>query len=53
MPQMAPLLWTYLYIFFIVGLMLFFMLTYFIKPYKTINSFTLSSTLNTQKPWKL
>nr|ASA39492.1 ATP synthase F0 subunit 8 [Typhlatya sp. JR2016] len=32
MPQMAPLLWLYLFIFFSLSLVLFFIMTYFLAP---------------------
>nr|YP_010164059.1 ATP synthase F0 subunit 8 [Nanhaipotamon hongkongense]QRK27348.1 ATP synthase F0 subunit 8 [Nanhaipotamon hongkongense] len=52
MPQMAPLLWLFMFIFFILSLMMFLILNYFIKPFK-IYSF-LNSSHNTPLPlWKL
>nr|YP_009442874.1 ATP synthase F0 subunit 8 [Typhlatya miravetensis]SCN12522.1 ATP synthase F0 subunit 8 [Typhlatya miravetensis] len=33
MPQMAPLLWLNLFIFFSFSFMLFFILNYFLTPY--------------------
>nr|YP_009406930.1 ATP synthase F0 subunit 8 [Typhlatya iliffei]ASA39453.1 ATP synthase F0 subunit 8 [Typhlatya iliffei] len=45
MPQMAPLLWLNLFIFFCSSLMLFFILNYFLYPY--------TKTSPTPKSWGL
>nr|YP_009406982.1 ATP synthase F0 subunit 8 [Typhlatya monae]ASA39518.1 ATP synthase F0 subunit 8 [Typhlatya monae] len=37
MPQMAPLLWLNLFIFFSFTFLVFFVLNYFIPPYKKID----------------
>nr|UAM92179.1 ATP synthase F0 subunit 8 [Geosesarma faustum] len=52
MPQMAPLYWLYLFIFFLLMLLLFVMLNYYIKPF---NNITLTSINNKifSKHWKL
>nr|YP_009154092.1 ATP synthase F0 subunit 8 [Gandalfus puia]AKC99393.1 ATP synthase F0 subunit 8 [Gandalfus puia] len=52
MPQMAPLLWLYLYLFFLTSLMLFLVLNYFITPFEKISMPTLM-THKSQKSWKL
>nr|QOW83851.1 ATP synthase F0 subunit 8 [Austinograea sp. PX-2020] len=52
MPQMAPLLWLYLFMFFLASLMLFLVLNYFISPFEKIST-TLLTTHKPQKPWKL
>uniref|UniRef100_UPI0030E38679 ATP synthase F0 subunit 8 n=1 Tax=Ocypode rotundata TaxID=1844313 RepID=UPI0030E38679 len=52
MPQMAPILWAPLFIFFILSLSLFFMLNYFIKPFEK-KSTTLLDSHSTFKHWKL
>nr|YP_003359513.1 ATP synthase F0 subunit 8 [Gandalfus yunohana]ACC62347.1 ATP synthase F0 subunit 8 [Gandalfus yunohana] len=52
MPQMAPLLWFYLYLFFLISLMLFLMMNYFLIPFKKISTPTLT-THKFHKSWKL
>nr|YP_009400029.1 ATP synthase subunit 8 [Segonzacia mesatlantica]ARW69927.1 ATP synthase subunit 8 [Segonzacia mesatlantica] len=52
MPQMAPLLWLYLYIFFLLSLMLFLLLNYFIKPFEKM-SLPSPSAPTIQTPWSL
>nr|YP_010160570.1 ATP synthase F0 subunit 8 [Grapsus albolineatus]QRH17763.1 ATP synthase F0 subunit 8 [Grapsus albolineatus]UBD09492.1 ATP synthase F0 subunit 8 [Grapsus albolineatus]UKS08541.1 ATP synthase F0 subunit 8 [Grapsus albolineatus]UYC29005.1 ATP synthase F0 subunit 8 [Grapsus albolineatus] len=37
MPQMAPLYWLYLFVFFIVSFFLFLSLNYFIKPFDKLD----------------
>nr|UEK25888.1 ATP synthase F0 subunit 8 [Thalamita sima] len=53
MPQMAPLMWLYLYGFFLAALVVFMSINYFIKPFEKINlkSDLISST--PQPTWKL
>nr|YP_010572967.1 ATP synthase F0 subunit 8 [Potamon fluviatile]UZH44825.1 ATP synthase subunit 8 [Potamon fluviatile] len=52
MPQMAPLFWLSLLFFFILTLMLFLVLNYFIKPFKTFSISSISYYF--PKPsWKL
>nr|YP_009509620.1 ATP synthase F0 subunit 8 [Cranuca inversa]AUN45037.1 ATP synthase F0 subunit 8 [Cranuca inversa] len=34
MPQMAPLYWLFLFLFFLSTLLVFFMMNYFIKPFE-------------------
>nr|YP_009525742.1 ATP synthase F0 subunit 8 [Orithyia sinica]AXS67516.1 ATP synthase F0 subunit 8 [Orithyia sinica] len=51
MPQMAPLMWLYLFFFFITTLMLFITITYFIKPFEKIE--VISSIIQIkEKSWK-
>nr|YP_011010721.1 ATP synthase F0 subunit 8 [Menippe rumphii]WPW47611.1 ATP synthase F0 subunit 8 [Menippe rumphii] len=52
MPQMAPLMWLYLYIFFLINLVLFLIMNFYIKPFTT-TSFKTPKTLTSQKSWKL
>nr|YP_009002492.1 ATP synthase F0 subunit 8 [Chaceon granulatus]BAO48248.1 ATPase8 [Chaceon granulatus] len=52
MPQMAPLMWLCLYIFFLLCLMLFMTTNHFIKPFEKINSEVMLSH-SVQSPWKL
>nr|YP_009863728.1 ATP synthase F0 subunit 8 [Neilupotamon xinganense]QKE31059.1 ATP synthase F0 subunit 8 [Neilupotamon xinganense] len=52
MPQMAPLFWLSLLMFFLFSLMLFFTLNYFIKPYKAFSSLPLIYSLPPYL-WKL
>nr|YP_009509581.1 ATP synthase F0 subunit 8 [Pilumnus vespertilio]AUN44998.1 ATP synthase F0 subunit 8 [Pilumnus vespertilio] len=52
MPQMSPLLWLPLYLFFLTALMLFLVLNYFIKPFEIMNSSNPSENVN-QPSWKL
>nr|UBD09518.1 ATP synthase F0 subunit 8 [Leptodius exaratus] len=52
MPQMAPLLWLYLFSFFLLSLMLVLILNFYIKPFEIMSS-SLPSQISTQKPWKL
>nr|YP_009498515.1 ATP synthase F0 subunit 8 [Parasesarma pictum]AWK60828.1 ATP synthase F0 subunit 8 [Parasesarma pictum] len=52
MPQMAPLYWLYLFIFFLFTLLLFFMMNYFIKPFNSISPVS-HETKFIFKSWKL
>nr|QUT09630.1 ATP synthase F0 subunit 8 [Tenuilapotamon latilum kaiyangense] len=52
MPQMFPMFWLSLLMFFLFSLMLFLMLNYFIKPYKTFNFIPISLSFS-KFPWKL
>nr|QGT77325.1 ATP synthase F0 subunit 8 [Huananpotamon lichuanense] len=52
MPQMSPLLWLFLLFFFLFSLMLFLMINYFIKPFKSF-SFSPTSHLFSPLFWKL
>nr|QGT77352.1 ATP synthase F0 subunit 8 [Neilupotamon sinense] len=52
MPQMAPIFWLSLLMYFLFSLMLFFTLNYFIKPFKGFTSFPLSYSFPTYL-WKL
>nr|YP_002808486.1 ATP synthase F0 subunit 8 [Scylla tranquebarica]ACO07193.1 ATP synthase F0 subunit 8 [Scylla tranquebarica] len=53
MPQMAPLLWLYLYFFFLLTFIIFISLNYFFKPFKKIDfKISLSHTIP-QFIWKL
>nr|YP_010155122.1 ATP synthase F0 subunit 8 [Oregonia gracilis]QQX28740.1 ATP synthase F0 subunit 8 [Oregonia gracilis] len=52
MPQMAPLLWFYLFIFFNICLLLFLIVNYFIKPFEKIVTAS-SHTFLKHKAWKL
>nr|YP_009747689.1 ATP synthase F0 subunit 8 [Ocypode stimpsoni]QII89379.1 ATP synthase F0 subunit 8 [Ocypode stimpsoni] len=52
MPQMAPIMWAPLFIFFVMSLLLFFMINYFIKPFEKKGVSLLDST-PTIKHWKL
>nr|YP_214825.1 ATP synthase F0 subunit 8 [Pseudocarcinus gigas]AAT52153.1 ATP synthase F0 subunit 8 [Pseudocarcinus gigas] len=52
MPQMAPLMWIYLFFFFLLSLMFFLVLNYYIKPFQSISTST-SYTTTIQKLWKL
>nr|YP_009159441.1 ATP synthase F0 subunit 8 [Palaemon serenus]AKQ09486.1 ATP synthase F0 subunit 8 [Palaemon serenus] len=51
MPQMAPLLWLNLYIFFTVVFILILILNFFMKPPVKISE-PLKSSLLTPKVWK-
>nr|YP_010952673.1 ATP synthase F0 subunit 8 [Tetralia glaberrima]YP_010952725.1 ATP synthase F0 subunit 8 [Tetralia rubridactyla]YP_010952842.1 ATP synthase F0 subunit 8 [Tetralia nigrolineata]WMQ53093.1 ATP synthase F0 subunit 8 [Tetralia glaberrima]WMQ53145.1 ATP synthase F0 subunit 8 [Tetralia rubridactyla]WMQ53262.1 ATP synthase F0 subunit 8 [Tetralia nigrolineata] len=52
MPQMAPLLWSYLFVFFFFSLMLFLIMNYYISPFnKTLANLNLH--LIQKKSWKL
>nr|YP_009406943.1 ATP synthase F0 subunit 8 [Typhlatya galapagensis]ASA39466.1 ATP synthase F0 subunit 8 [Typhlatya galapagensis] len=42
MPQMAPLMWFNLFVFFSVTLILFFIMNHFLKPYYKIHLPTLA-----------
>nr|YP_009176795.1 ATP synthase F0 subunit 8 [Portunus sanguinolentus]ALJ10994.1 ATP synthase F0 subunit 8 [Portunus sanguinolentus]ALK60817.1 ATP synthase F0 subunit 8 [Portunus sanguinolentus] len=53
MPQMAPLLWLYLYMFFLISLILFLVINYFIKPFEYIDSSVISTPATPQLNWKL
>nr|QGT77234.1 ATP synthase F0 subunit 8 [Longpotamon parvum] len=52
MPQMFPIFWLFLLMFFLFSLMLFLLLNYFIKPYKMLNFIPLSLSFS-KLPWKL
>nr|YP_009045889.1 ATP synthase F0 subunit 8 [Ashtoret lunaris]YP_010021627.1 ATP synthase F0 subunit 8 [Matuta victor]QOL10568.1 ATP synthase F0 subunit 8 [Matuta victor]CDR98372.1 ATP synthase F0 subunit 8 [Ashtoret lunaris] len=52
MPQMAPMMWSILYSFFLVIFMMFFVLNYFISPYKSLSSPKLTLKF-IPKLWKL
>nr|YP_002808460.1 ATP synthase F0 subunit 8 [Scylla serrata]ACO07180.1 ATP synthase F0 subunit 8 [Scylla serrata] len=53
MPQMAPLLWLYLYFFFLLMFIIFISLNYFFKPFEKINSKISYSQPTPQSTWKL
>nr|YP_009239924.1 ATP synthase F0 subunit 8 [Leptodius sanguineus]AMN14558.1 ATP synthase F0 subunit 8 [Leptodius sanguineus] len=52
MPQMAPLFWLCLYVFFLISLTLFIILNFFIKPFESNTTSSLLPSPN-QKIWKL
>nr|YP_009558816.1 ATP synthase F0 subunit 8 [Nanosesarma minutum]QBA83265.1 ATP synthase F0 subunit 8 [Nanosesarma minutum] len=52
MPQMAPLYWLYLFLFFSIILMLFFIMNFFIKPFNYISSISYNIK-PISKSWKL
>nr|YP_011034135.1 ATP synthase F0 subunit 8 [Entricoplax vestita]WRI34029.1 ATP synthase F0 subunit 8 [Entricoplax vestita] len=52
MPQMAPLLWSLLFVFFLFSFLLFLILNFFIKPFETIASPDVSLP-TIHKSWKL
>nr|YP_009239911.1 ATP synthase F0 subunit 8 [Ocypode cordimanus]AMN14545.1 ATP synthase F0 subunit 8 [Ocypode cordimanus] len=52
MPQMAPILWAPLLIFFILSLSMFFLLNFFIKPFEK-KSLVLSDSTPSFKHWSL
>nr|YP_010491958.1 ATP synthase F0 subunit 8 [Eucrate crenata]UWM93440.1 ATP synthase F0 subunit 8 [Eucrate crenata] len=52
MPQMAPLLWLYLYVIFLISLILFLTMNFYIKPFENINT-SMDKTIITKKYWKL
>nr|YP_010164111.1 ATP synthase F0 subunit 8 [Longpotamon depressum]QRK27439.1 ATP synthase F0 subunit 8 [Longpotamon depressum] len=52
MPQMSPMFWLSLLMFFLLSLMLFLMLNYFLKPFKMFN-FTSFSHPFSKLFWKL
>nr|QGT77364.1 ATP synthase F0 subunit 8 [Parapotamon spinescens] len=52
MPQMFPMFWLCLLLFFLFSLMLFLLLNYFIKPFKMLN-LNSHSLLHSKLPWKL
>nr|YP_010579366.1 ATP synthase F0 subunit 8 [Thalamita integra]UEV85598.1 ATP synthase F0 subunit 8 [Thalamita integra] len=53
MPQMAPLMWLYLYVFFLVSLILFMSINYFIKPFQKMDSSDNILSSPPQPIWKL
>nr|YP_009439691.1 ATP synthase F0 subunit 8 [Charybdis natator]ATG83211.1 ATP synthase F0 subunit 8 [Charybdis natator] len=53
MPQMAPLLWLYLYCFFLLSLIIFMSINYFIKPYEKMDLKTNLLSTPPQPIWKL
>nr|YP_009468688.1 ATP synthase F0 subunit 8 [Monomia gladiator]AVA09748.1 ATP synthase F0 subunit 8 [Monomia gladiator] len=53
MPQMAPLLWLYLYFFFLLSLILFLSINYFIKPYQKMDHKSIMSHTSPKFTWKL
>nr|YP_086831.1 ATP synthase F0 subunit 8 [Callinectes sapidus]AAR16546.1 ATP synthase F0 subunit 8 [Callinectes sapidus]QCQ20620.1 ATP synthase subunit 8 [Callinectes sapidus]QCQ20633.1 ATP synthase subunit 8 [Callinectes sapidus]QCQ20646.1 ATP synthase subunit 8 [Callinectes sapidus]QCQ20659.1 ATP synthase subunit 8 [Callinectes sapidus] len=53
MPQMAPLLWLYLYFFFLISFVIFISMNYFIKPFETTDSSSVSKASLQQLNWKL
>nr|YP_010952738.1 ATP synthase F0 subunit 8 [Domecia hispida]WMQ53158.1 ATP synthase F0 subunit 8 [Domecia hispida] len=52
MPQMAPMMWSWLFLFFIVCFLLFFMMNYFISPITQIH-FKVEQLFTSKKNWKL
>nr|AUN45076.1 ATP synthase F0 subunit 8 [Macrophthalmus darwinensis] len=52
MPQMAPILWLPMFLFFLFFLFLFISTNYFIKPFNKIQTSS-SLILPTSKLWKL
>nr|QUL60374.1 ATP synthase F0 subunit 8 [Mictyris thailandensis] len=52
MPQMAPIYWLLMFVFFLLTLILFLMLNFYIKPFKKMNS-TLLLSKPIIKHWKL
>nr|YP_009239898.1 ATP synthase F0 subunit 8 [Grapsus tenuicrustatus]AMN14532.1 ATP synthase F0 subunit 8 [Grapsus tenuicrustatus] len=52
MPQMAPLYWLYLFVFFLLTFFIFLTLNYFIKPFEKVSSPSSSYSLEF-KNWKL
>nr|YP_010385005.1 ATP synthase F0 subunit 8 [Asthenognathus inaequipes]UPL65015.1 ATP synthase F0 subunit 8 [Asthenognathus inaequipes] len=53
MPQMAPIYWLFMFLFFLMSLMLFFMLNYFLKPFNKIFLLTDNKKTLNSKYWKL
>nr|YP_009484175.1 ATP synthase F0 subunit 8 [Charybdis bimaculata]AVQ04895.1 ATP synthase F0 subunit 8 [Charybdis bimaculata]AXB37175.1 ATP synthase F0 subunit 8 [Charybdis bimaculata] len=53
MPQMAPLMWLYLYCFFLLSLIVFMSINYFIKPYQKVDLSANSLSIPPQSTWKL
>ncbi|YP_002808565.1 ATP synthase F0 subunit 8 (mitochondrion) [Scylla paramamosain] len=53
MPQMAPMLWFYLYFFFLFTFIIFVSLNYFFKPFEKINFKISFSHITPQFFWKL
>nr|YP_009020445.1 ATP synthase F0 subunit 8 [Engaeus cunicularius]CDN85534.1 ATP synthase F0 subunit 8 [Engaeus cunicularius] len=51
MPQMSPLLWLNLFMFFILGFLLFSIINYYILP-KNKKEISTSNINPTQKIWK-
>nr|YP_009561709.1 ATP synthase F0 subunit 8 [Pentacheles validus]QAT80323.1 ATP synthase F0 subunit 8 [Pentacheles validus] len=51
MPQMAPLLWTSLFAFFLLNFLLFFVSTYFLLPPSQMKYETTLPPFN-EKNWK-
>nr|YP_010944264.1 ATP synthase F0 subunit 8 [Willemoesia forceps]WLW41803.1 ATP synthase F0 subunit 8 [Willemoesia forceps] len=51
MPQMAPLLWSSLFVFFLFNLLLFLISTYFLLPPSKMK-YNPCSTTYPQKNWK-
>nr|YP_009671908.1 ATP synthase F0 subunit 8 [Polycheles baccatus]ART66020.1 ATP synthase F0 subunit 8 [Polycheles coccifer]QCX31768.1 ATP synthase F0 subunit 8 [Polycheles baccatus] len=51
MPQMAPLMWTSLFAFFLLNFLLFFILTYFLQPPSKMKQQPLLFS-SSQKNWK-
>nr|QUB01577.1 ATP synthase F0 subunit 8 [Venitus latreillei] len=52
MPQMAPILWLPMFIFFLLFLYIFIIMNYYIKPFNKIQTFSHEST-PILKHWKL
>nr|YP_010956265.1 ATP synthase F0 subunit 8 [Kroppcarcinus siderastreicola]WMY25229.1 ATP synthase F0 subunit 8 [Kroppcarcinus siderastreicola] len=52
MPQMAPIYWLFLFIFFIASLLLFFLFNYYVKPFEKM-MISHSIVKNNTKYWKL
>nr|YP_010385148.1 ATP synthase F0 subunit 8 [Tritodynamia horvathi]UPM51602.1 ATP synthase F0 subunit 8 [Tritodynamia horvathi] len=53
MPQMAPIYWLFMFLFFIMSFWLFFMINYFMKPFNKIDSFSDNKKTLVSKSWKL
>nr|YP_002808526.1 ATP synthase F0 subunit 8 [Scylla olivacea]ACO07206.1 ATP synthase F0 subunit 8 [Scylla olivacea]ADK72513.1 ATP synthase F0 subunit 8 [Scylla serrata] len=53
MPQMAPLLWLYLFFFFLLTFIIFISLNYFFKPFEKIDFKASHSHVTPQSAWKL
>ena len=53
MPQIAPLIWLYLYGFFLLRLAVFISINYFIKPFRKMDCKYNTPVSPPQSNWKL
>nr|YP_009383504.1 ATP synthase F0 subunit 8 [Helicana wuana]YP_010433466.1 ATP synthase F0 subunit 8 [Helicana japonica]APL97754.1 ATP synthase F0 subunit 8 [Helicana wuana]QBB87156.1 ATP synthase F0 subunit 8 [Helicana wuana]USW67965.1 ATP synthase F0 subunit 8 [Helicana japonica] len=53
MPQMAPIYWLFMFLFFLSSFFLFFMFNYFMKPFTKIDFSPTNKKSLISKSWKL